>query len=51
MTVLISQKNSFNVTQLTNVSSISFANDTYSITAGGTTSTYSKTSYIIFIIN
>lgn len=51
MTVLVSQKNTFNVTQLVNVSSITFANDTYSITAGGTTTTYSKASYIIFIIN
>ena len=51
MTVIVSQKNTFNVTQLTNVSSISFANDTYTIIAGGTTRTYSKINYIIFIIN
>lgn len=51
MTVIVSQKNNFNQTQLDNVTSISFANDTYTIVAGGVSRTYSKDNYVIFIIN
>ena len=51
MNVLVHKKNTFNVTQIVNVTSITFANNTYSITAGGSTSNYSKDDYIVFIIN
>ena len=51
MNVLVHQKNTFNVTQLVNCTSISFANNTYTIVSGGVTRTYSKDNYIVFIIN
>lgn len=51
MTVIVSQKNNFNQTQLDNVTSISFANNTYTIVAGGVSRSYNKDNYIIFIIN
>lgn len=51
MTVIVSQKNNFNQTQLDNVTSISFADNTYTIVAGGVSRSYNKDDYIIFIIN
>lgn len=51
MTVIVSQKNNFNQTQLDNVTSISFANNIYTIVAGGVSRSYNKDNYVIFIIN
>ena len=51
MTVIVSQKNNFTQAQIENVTSISYANNTYTIVAGGVSMSYSKDNYVIFIIN
>lgn len=50
MNVIIISKSTFAVTQLSNVTSISFASNTYSITAGGTTTTYNADNYRVSIL-
>lgn len=50
MNVVIMSKNSFNVTTLTLVSSISYASDTYTIVSNGVTYTYAKADYNICIL-
>ena len=50
MSVMIISKNSFNVTQLDSVSSISLSGTTFTIVAGGTTYTYSSEDYRISMI-
>ena len=50
MKILIIRRDGFGVTQLNNVTSISFASNTYTITAGGTTSTYSADDYLISVV-
>ena len=50
MRVIIISKTSFNITQLTNVSSISFASGIYSVVAGGNTYTYAAEDYNISIL-
>lgn len=51
MVVVIHQKGTFNVTQLNNVDSISYANNIYTVVVNGVSSTYNKDNYIINIIN
>ena len=50
MKILVIRRDGFGVTQLSNVSSITFASNIYSITAGGTTSTYSADDYLISVV-
>lgn len=50
MTVIVKAIKTFETVQLNDVSSISFASHTFTIVHGGGTSTYSDTSYRIFII-
>lgn len=51
MKVLVSHKHSFNQSQFNDVTSISYANDTYTIVTGGVSRTFSKFDFIVFIIN
>ena len=50
MKILIIRRDGFGVTQLTNVSSISYATNTYTVVAGGNTTTYNADDYHISII-
>ena len=50
MKVVIISKTTFTCTTIQNVSSISFASNTYTITAGGTTTTYSADNYNVSIL-
>lgn len=51
MKVIVKNKTSFQTIQIENVTSISYANKIFSITAGGATSTYSQDAYCVFILN
>lgn len=51
MKVIIKNKTSFQTIQLENVTSISYSNGVFTITAGGATSSYSQTAYCVFILN
>lgn len=50
MRVLIKNKTSFNTIEYNNVTSISFANNTYTIVHGGVTSSYSATDYLVSLL-
>ena len=50
MRVLIKNKTSFNTIEYDNVTSISFANNTYTIVHGGTTTTYSAANYLVSLL-
>ena len=50
MKVIVISKNSFNTLELANVSNIAFSSNTYTITAGGVTTTYSADNYRICVI-
>lgn len=51
MVVVLQQKGTFNVIQLNNVDSISYASNIYTIVINGVSSTYNKDNYTINIIN
>lgn len=51
MKVIVKNKTSFQTIQIENVSAISYSNGVFTITAGGTTSSYSQTAYCVFILN
>lgn len=50
MKVVVMSKNTFSITTITNVSNIAYASGIYSITSGGTTTTYSADDYNISIL-
>ena len=50
MTVVVIKLNPFSTVQLNNVSSISYADNTYTVVAGGVTYTYAKADYKINIL-
>lgn len=50
MKVIVISKNTFNTIELANVSNIAFASNTYTITAGGTTSSYNADDYRIAVL-
>lgn len=50
MKVVVMSKNTFSVTTLTNVSNIAYASGIYSITSGGTTTTYAADDYNVSIL-
>ena len=51
MRVIIKNKISFQTIQIENVTAISYSSGVFTITAGGTTSSYSQTAYCVFILN
>lgn len=51
MRIVIMNKNNFNQIDVSNVTSISYADGIYTVTVGGASTTYSKDDYIIMIIN
>lgn len=50
MRVLIKNKTSFNTIEYDNVTSISFANNTYTIVHGGQTNTFSASNYLVSLL-
>lgn len=50
MKVIIKNKTTFNTVEYDNVTSISFANNTYTIVHGGQTSTYSANDYLVSLL-
>lgn len=50
MNVIVISKTTFAVTQLSNVASIVFSNNSYNITVGGTTTAYSADNYRVSIL-
>lgn len=50
MSILVLNKNTFTQSQYDNVTSIAFADNTYTITYGATTKTLSASSYKIVIL-
>ena len=50
MRVLIKNKTSFNTIEYNNVTSISFANNTYTIVHGGQTNTFSASDYLVSLL-
>ena len=50
MNVIIMSRSTFAVTQLANVTSITFSNNSYNITVGGTTTAYSADNYRVTIL-
>ena len=50
MTIIFKDRNTFNMIQLDGCKSVSFANDTYTVTkSDNSTATYSATTYLIWI--
>jgi hypothetical protein len=50
MRVLIKSKTSFNTIEYDNVSSISFASNTYTIVHGGVSTSYSADDYLVSLL-
>ena len=50
MKVVVISKNTFNVIELTGVTNIAYASETFTITHGGGTATYAAADYRISII-
>lgn len=50
MRVIIKNKNTFDTIEYNNVSSISFANNTYTIVHGGQTNTFSAGTYLVSLL-
>lgn len=51
MRVIVAQKDSFWQVQFNNVTNITFANNIYTVIDNGTSHSFNKDNYIIFIIN
>ena len=50
MKVIVISKNNFNTVEIANVTNIAFASNTYTITASGTTYSYSVDNYRIAVL-
>lgn len=50
MRVIIKSKTTFNTIEYDNVTSISYASNTYTIVHGGVTSTYSANDYLVSLL-